>query len=128
MHEVYNDEDDVRTGHQAPTNHLHYHKHMICNSISMCLVFMFIHEWTNLIFRYFIVCSSCNLPVFQSLKKYLIKFQDQAVVMSHLISLYLLDGGDNDHHERIGKIDQQPDLHWLDRCCAGEAGGDRGVH
>ena len=44
-----------------------------------------------------------------------------------LISTYLLDGGDNDHHERIGKIDQQPDLHWLDRCCAGEAGGDRGV-
>ena len=96
VYEVCHDEDDVRTGHQVPINHLHYHKHPICNSISICLVFIFIHsifEWNNLKFRYFIVCLTSSLPVSQSLKSvYDLSLRQNCDVMHTGPNLYVPAG------------------------------------
>ena len=34
---------------------------------------------------------------------------------------------DNDDEDRVGEVEEEPDLHWLDVGGAGEAGGDREV-
>ena len=45
---------------------------------------------------------------------------------------YLEKNIDNDDHDRVGEVEEEPDLHWLDVGGAGEAGGhwevDGGQH
>ena len=40
---------------------------------------------------------------------------------------HLEENIDNDDEDRVGEVEEEPDLHWLDVGGAGEAGGDREV-
>ena len=41
---------------------------------------------------------------------------------------HLLNNVDDDDHEGIAKVEEEPDLHRLDRSCGGQAGGDRNIN
>ena len=40
---------------------------------------------------------------------------------------HLEENIDNDDEDRVGEVEEEPDLHWLDVSRVGEAGGDREV-